>query len=59
MGAPEPIWRGMSRNPTTLTTTATCLVPDCGWTETGAGADRAAERHTKTEGHPTGVRSTP
>lgn len=57
MGAPEPIWRGMSRNPTTLTTTATCLT--CNWTATGEKADRAAERHTKTEGHPTSVRSTP
>jgi len=35
------------------TTAATCQ--QCDWTAEGDGADKAAEKHTKTEGHATSV----
>jgi hypothetical protein len=45
----------------TVTATAHCLGAGCDWTAAGSwpDVDKAAERHTKQAGHPTGVTATP
>lgn len=50
---------------TALTTSATCSwaghdKPDgCGWSKDGSASDAEADKHTRTTGHATTVRSTP
>jgi hypothetical protein len=45
----------------TVTASARCLCPGCGWIAAGtmAAVDRAADKHTRTTGHPTATIATP
>lgn len=42
-----------------LSTVATCHAEGCGWSAAGPGADKDAERHTRSTRHPTGVETKP